>query len=268
VALTLRRKVLVSDQPRNASCYCLWNEYTKLLNKAADVEQFIRSQYAEIFGKPVPPNINPVLLDTANQYELQRRGYALAKKPFPEKMKERCSAAVHFNLSGLSKHMQTLLKLRMTEVSMAKKATEVKSKTMKNSKHSFKKLEGKNGLGASESWYRFLLENFKLKETDEKISKKMKDNFPGRKSKIYDQVQLIRNLFNKGRLTGQNNTPPAKPSIRYNEKGLPWMSPTAEAKATKKAVKAGKEPKQLEAPKKLTMKRGVKAVAEEAVTDA
>jgi hypothetical protein len=55
------------------------------------------------------------------------------------------------------------------------------------------------------------------KLTDEQIKEWFQSEFPGRDSKVHDNIQYCRRLYNAGRFT--KGTPPKTPSNRFNEKG-------------------------------------------------
>lgn len=72
-------------------------------------------------------------------------------------------------------------------------------------------------LGVTATWVRIFKENVKHRLTDKQISAQMKKEFPGRKSKIFDFVQMVRNRYNKGALT--QGQVPARISQRYDSAG-------------------------------------------------
>ena len=53
-----------------------------------------------------------------------------------------------------------------------------------------------------ETWALLFKNNTRDRLSDTQISRQMKAEFPGRKSKVFDCVQTVRNRYNKGVLTG------------------------------------------------------------------
>jgi hypothetical protein len=64
-----------------------------------------------------------------------------------------------------------------------------------------------------ESWVKFLTTPGL---SDAEISRMMKEEFPGRKSAIFDAVQTVRNRYNKGAFT--KGEIPKQQSVRAEEK--------------------------------------------------
>lgn len=74
------------------------------------------------------------------------------------------------------------------------------------------KIHNKN---IQETWALLFKNNAKEKLTDAQISRQMKAEFPGRKSAIFNRVQMVRRRYNKGVLTG--GEVPKIQSVRYGK---------------------------------------------------
>jgi hypothetical protein len=96
-----------------------------------------------------------------------------------------------------------------------------KSKSKKAKVREMKVVGKTTGLGVAKTWAKLFVNNEKSskqqKLTDEQISKAMKKEFPDRGSDIFDHVQLVRNRYNKGVLTG--GAVPAELAKRYDKNG-------------------------------------------------
>lgn len=74
------------------------------------------------------------------------------------------------------------------------------------------KIHNKN---VQETWALLFKNNARDRLTDEQISRQMRAEFPGRKSAIFDRVQMVRRRYNKGALTG--GEVPKVQSVRYGK---------------------------------------------------
>jgi len=94
-----------------------------------------------------------------------------------------------------------------------------------------------SGLGVTQTWVSLFERNEKAAKAsrlnDTQITAAMKSDFPGRESKVFNNIQGVRGRYNKGFLTG--GTAPAVQSHRYVE-GI-VSDPQRGVKATKPAVK-------------------------------
>ena len=95
------------------------------------------------------------------------------------------------------------------------------------------------GVGVIDTWIFYFEQNEKVsasnKRTDEKISKAMHREFPGRASAIFDRVQAVRNRYNKGGLT--RGVVPKRQSRRYGSDGkVVEVKPGPQAGKGKKAA--------------------------------
>jgi hypothetical protein len=93
------------------------------------------------------------------------------------------------------------------------------------------------GLGVQATWVELFEQNEKAsktkKRTDGEIAAFMHNEFKGRDSKVFDQVQLVRTRYNKGGLA--KGSVPKVQSRRFNEDGepvdvRPGRQPSGEAK--------------------------------------
>lgn len=75
-------------------------------------------------------------------------------------------------------------------------------------------------LGVNAQWIKYFSEVASGRAgrdwTDAEISAKMKAAFPGRKSKIFNQVGRVRGRFNRGVLNGQEG-PPKKKAVKIED---------------------------------------------------
>lgn len=96
----------------------------------------------------------------------------------------------------------------------------------KASKKASRKAAGSNrpvgrtsGVGVMATWVAAFQFNAKSpsakRRTDKQIAVYMKREFPGRKSEIFNHVQLVRNRYNKGALT--KNAVPKRQSVRHGD---------------------------------------------------
>ena len=74
------------------------------------------------------------------------------------------------------------------------------------------KIHNKN---VQETWALLFRNNTRDRLSDTQISRQMKAEFPGRKSAIFNRVQLVRRRYNKGLLTG--GEVPKVQSVRYGK---------------------------------------------------
>jgi len=115
-----------------------------------------------------------------------------------------------------SKKMKVKKKTKKkTAKKVVKKVTKKKTK-----KKTTKKVVGRTSeVGVMATWVKAFQHNNKVpvpkRWTDKQISAYMKKEFAGRKSAIFDHVQLVRNRYNKGALT-QGNVPKRK-SARHGD---------------------------------------------------
>ena len=76
-----------------------------------------------------------------------------------------------------------------------------------------------SGVGVMATWVEAFQHNGKVasakRRTDKQIAVYMKKEFPGRKSEIFNHVQLVRNRYNKGALT--KGKAPGRQSKRHGD---------------------------------------------------
>jgi len=120
-------------------------------------------------------------------------------------------------------------KLKFVEGDAKMVKARVKQMKRKQSKKASKKARKKavsnrpvgrtSGVGVMATWVAAFQHNAKVaatkRRTDKEISAYMKKEFPGRKSAIFDAVQLVRNRYNKGALT--KGAIPTRQSKRHGE---------------------------------------------------
>lgn len=218
----------------------------------------VAKHYTELFHKELEAEALTILAYLRVRYELEYRDRKSTGAIITDSFKQNYNAAQSMKLDMFNSTMQTLVGNTIKEEYKMKGTKAVRSENAKKGIATFQKLKGKTlGLGASETWVYLFERNETLpkakKLTDEQISKFMHSEFPGRKSKIFDQVQLVRRAYyNKGRCVGQGGKPPKLISQAYAAGGVP-------EKETKAPVK--KDDERLAAPRKLAMKVKLKAKA-------
>jgi hypothetical protein len=89
----------------------------------------------------------------------------------------------------------------------SKKAKKKATKKMAKKKAGGTRPVGKtSGVGVAATWILAFAHNNKVasakRRTDKQITVYMKKEFPARKSEIFNHVQLVRNRYNKGALSG------------------------------------------------------------------
>jgi len=148
-----------------------------------------------------------------------------------------------------------------TQMAAKKKAAKkVAKKTAKKAAPKAKKTTGRvvgktSGVGVQETWIGIFVTNAKAKKadrmTDVEITAYMKAEFPAKESKVFSQVQGVRNKYNKG---GFKVGAPATESVRYDEEGDVTTARGGSPKAAKKAS-AKKVAKKAPAKKKKVAKK-------------
>lgn len=114
---------------------------------------------------------------------------------------------------GVKKMAKARIKRKRAKAQARKKA-----QAKKTAKKGAPKVIGKfSRVGVIATWVNIFKDNPKRRLTDKQISAQMKKEFPGRMSKIFDHVQMVRNRYNKGALT--KGAVPARESQRYGSAG-------------------------------------------------
>ena len=122
-----------------------------------------------------------------------------------------------------SKKMKVKKKTKKkTAKKIVKKTTKkktIKKKTTKKKTASARVLGKTSGVGVMATWVEAFQHNNKVpvnkRWNDKQIASYMKKEFPGRKSAIFDHVQLVRNRYNKGALT--KGITPKRKSARHGD---------------------------------------------------
>lgn len=126
--------------------------------------------------------------------------------------------AKEVNSKGRNGTMAAKKKVAKKKVA-AKKAPAKKAK--KESKSEGRPVGKTSGVGVQETWIGVFAKNETCKKadrlTDEQISAYMHSEFPSKDSKVFDQVQAVRNKYNKGGFKKVGT--PSKQSNRYDADG-------------------------------------------------
>jgi len=228
------------------------------MGSAASIPSYVAEIYERVFEKIAPAGVHWFLLRSAISYELLYRQGKLNT----EVLMSRYHEALKLDINAVSdQRSRSILKAliaveskdglreepkpepkepimaakKKVEKTVAKKT--VAKKEPKAKKSTTREVGKTSGVGVQETWIKLFAQNEKAKKsarmTDEQIATAMHKEFPGRESKIFDQVQAVRNKYNKGGFKSVGV--PAVLSQRYDEQGN-----VASFERKPKAVKAPK----------------------------
>lgn len=126
-----------------------------------------------------------------------------------------CGGKLKFINSKLGDKKMVKARVKKMKVKQSKKA----SKKAKRKAGANRPVGRTSGVGVMATWVEAFRGNAKSpaakRRTDAQISSYMKKEFPGRKSEIFNHVQLVRNRYNKGALT--KNAIPKRESVRHDD---------------------------------------------------
>lgn len=112
---------------------------------------------------------------------------------------------------------RTMVKARVKKMK-AKQSKKAKKKATRKA-GSNRPVGRTSGVGVMATWVAAFQFNAKSpaakRRNDKQIATYMKKEFPGRKSEIFNHVQLVRNRYNKGALT--KGTIPKRESVRHGD---------------------------------------------------
>ena len=158
------------------------------------------------------------------------------------------------------KAKKKVAKKKVAKKKVSKKKT--KKKSSKKKIASTRPVGKLTGVGVNETWCKAFEENEKIskakRQDDAGISKFMKQNFPGKRSEVFNRVQMVRNRYNVGALTG-GETPKVQ-SNRYDKQGNLLTSRGKLANENTAVTKTKSKAKKKVAKKKASKKKAKKKV--------
>jgi hypothetical protein len=178
---------------------------------------FLAESYVKTFPtKPFPEGHSLYSIRLAVAYALQMKAYEAAGQLPPPEILRNYNAVTTFKVKDLSPKMRMLSELRSTTDNEIPKLqlAHVKKRPLERIR------EGKSADGKKITVTQFYIDlfeiNFKSKCSDTILASKLREKFPNKKAYAVADVCAVRGLYNKGKLSGQNQ-PPKEKSVSYGK---------------------------------------------------
>lgn len=210
--MKLKRKIISLDSKKVEKNFFSRSCFNKFMaecrSSGNSMMGLIREYYEDLF-KVFPPwnkhHLEMIILKI--QYKLLKRDYYRAGIEMPPKVKQNYLASKVFNIDGITKSMQLLVKGRMLTYNKETGMVQKKKKTSAKVKTQSTKVDSKPTIAMT------LLEIFSKQHkaclTDLQIFEQLSKIFKGKKFHS-TTVSTNRYYYNKGKLPGQNRVPKTK----------------------------------------------------------
>lgn len=191
----------------------------------------LREWFEKLFNEFPNPDVHPQMIILRIQYELVKRDYTAQDIPIPTRVEQNWIASKHYNIEKLAPSLRNIMQSLVN-------GTQSKGETMATTAAVKNRVTGKippqkqTKETVTQSYIRLFSENITKKLTDEVLAAEMCHLHQGNKKYTAADINIIRNMYNRGKLSGQS-----KPPLHMCTKVEAWKKPTLKVKAK---VKKGK----------------------------
>ena len=198
--MRIKRKIELKSVIPKPVCFTGLVRY-QTERKKNESHAFLNQQYVNLFNEEPPENIHSEFISLRIEYELMMRDYQVSGiTEIPEKIKQNYEASKQFNLKGLTEMTKNIISAKIkTQPESSKK------EITKNGKKEIVQVSKKETV--TQSYIRLFDNNHTKKWTDDQLAAEMRKLYPDKKKYAVKDIQLVRNMYNRGRLVGQKGKP-------------------------------------------------------------